>query len=73
MTSGPSEQPKKPPVGQSELPGEFVSEDLRADCARFLEELRALVGHRAELLARPGWVPYGRGVTSHRDTGTPPR
>ena len=32
-----------------ELPGEFVSEELRADCARFLEELRALVRHRTEL------------------------
>jgi hypothetical protein len=32
-----------------ELPGEFVSEELRADCARFLEELRVLVRHRSEL------------------------
>ena len=34
---------------EPELPGEFVSEELRADCARFLEELRALVRHRTEL------------------------
>ena len=34
---------------EPELPGEFVSEDLRADCARFMEELRALVRHRTEL------------------------
>lgn len=54
---GPSEQPKKEP----ELPGEFVSEELRADCSRFLEELRALLGRRAELLAASaGWVPEGR-------------
>jgi hypothetical protein len=62
--SGPNEQPEKPPTGRPELPGEFVSEDLRADCARFLEDLRALVGHRAEMLERPGWVPKGRGGTS---------
>jgi len=71
---GPSERPEKPPASQPELPGEFVSEELRADCSRFLTELRALVGHRAELLAaRTGWVPEGRGVASDPDAGTPPR
>ena len=73
MTAGPSEQPKKPAAGRPELPGEFVSEELRADCARFLEDLRALVGHRAEPSARAGWVPKGRGVSSDGGTGTPPR
>ena len=73
MTRGPSEQPKKPPAGRPELPGEFVSEDLRADCARFLEELRALVGHRAGLLAaQPGWVAQRDAGASDRDAGTNP-
>ena len=46
---------------EPELPGEFVSEELRADCARFLDELRALVHHRTEL-PREGasWVRDGR-------------
>jgi hypothetical protein len=31
---------------------------LRADCTRFLEELRALVRRRAEMLgAKTDWVP----------------
>jgi len=55
VTVGPSEQPNESPAGRPELPGEFVSDDLRADCSRFLEEIRTLVGHRAQLLAgRPG-------------------
>jgi hypothetical protein len=33
-----------------DLPGDFVSEQLRADCARFLEELRVLVRRRAAML-----------------------
>jgi hypothetical protein len=32
-----------------ELPGEFVSDELRNDCARFLDELRQLVELRREL------------------------
>jgi hypothetical protein len=32
------------------LPGEFVSEDLRVDCARFLNEQRALIALRREPL-----------------------
>ena len=42
--------PGSPPSPEPELPGEFVSEDLRADCARFLSEQRALIGLRRELL-----------------------
>jgi hypothetical protein len=41
-----------------ELPGEFVSEDLRADCARFLNEQRRLIGFRRDLVQeRAAWVP----------------
>jgi hypothetical protein len=35
-------------AGAEHLPGEFVSEDMRADCARFLDELRAQISHRYE-------------------------
>src|SRR5262245_46371479 len=71
---GPSEQPKRPTAHEPELPGDFVSEDLRADCLRFLEELRALIGRRAELLAASaGWVPEGRQSGSdHPSAGGPP-
>jgi hypothetical protein len=55
---GPKQQLEGAPARESELPGEFVSEDLRTDCARFLEELRALIGRRADLpAASTGWVP----------------
>jgi len=50
--------PDRAPARESELPGEFVSEDLRADCARFLEDLRARIGVRADLPpGSTGWVP----------------
>ena len=42
------QQPEKALGRESELPGEFVSEDLRADCARFLEDLWARIGVRAD-------------------------
>jgi len=52
------QQPESVPGADSEPPGEFVSEDLRADCARFLEELRAQIEGRADPLPeRTGWVP----------------
>jgi hypothetical protein len=31
------------------LPGEFVTEDLRDDCARFLDELRAQLSRRTDV------------------------
>jgi hypothetical protein len=45
---------------EPEPPGEFVSEELRADCARFLDELRALIERRDEASERAGWVPAPR-------------
>jgi hypothetical protein len=58
VISAPEEQPETPPAREPELPGEFVSEDLRADCARFLEELRTLIGQRADVPpGSTGWVP----------------
>jgi hypothetical protein len=50
--------PGSPPFPEPELPGEFVSDDLRADCARFLSEQRALIGLRRELSPESAaWVP----------------
>ena len=46
MTSGPDPQ-ERPSSPEPRLPGDFVSEDLRADCARFLEQLRKLVELRS--------------------------
>ena len=65
MKSGPS--PEAGPSREPEPPGEFVSEELRTDCARFLDELRALLRIRHERpRERAGWVPpHDRG--SHRD------
>lgn len=60
-------EPQTPPAGP-EVPGDFVSEELRADCLRFLVDLRAMVVRRAEMLG---------GATDHvppdEDVGTPRR
>jgi hypothetical protein len=58
MNVGPSHAGGSPPSPDPELPGEFVSDDLRDDCARFLDELRQLV----ELRRQPtpdnaAWAP----------------
>ena len=64
--------PGSPPFPEPELPGEFVSEDLRADCARFLSEQRALIGLRRELLREnpPPWVPGGAAAQSPPNSGS---
>jgi hypothetical protein len=49
MNSGPSPEDASSPSPKREVPGEFVSEDLRADCGRFLEELRSLIRLRRAL------------------------
>jgi hypothetical protein len=36
------------------MPGHFVSPELRADCARFLEDVKNLVAHRSEKRTPPG-------------------
>jgi hypothetical protein len=43
-----------------ELPGEFVTDELRNDCARFLDELRRLVELRRELTPDSAAGPPGR-------------
>jgi hypothetical protein len=50
--SGPEYQ-----AALEQLPGEFVSEEMRADCARFLEELRAVISRRNEVSEGPAWGP----------------
>src|SRR5207342_354929 len=58
VNSAPSYAAGSPPSPESELPGEFVSEDLRADCARFLNEQRRLIGFRRDLAPESAaWVP----------------
>ena len=57
---GPNDQPEPPPRARTpNLPGEFVSEELRADCVRFLEAMHALAVRRGEMLGAKtgGWVP----------------
>jgi hypothetical protein len=57
MSVGPGHA-GSPPSPEPDLPGEFVSEDLRNDCARFLDELRRLVGLRRELTPeKAAWPP----------------
>jgi hypothetical protein len=57
MNVGPSHAPGSPSP-ERELPGEFVSDDLRNDCARFLDELRRLVELRRELTPdSAAWAP----------------
>jgi hypothetical protein len=58
MNVGPSHAGGSSPSPDPELPGEFVSDELRNDCARFLDELRRLV----ELRRQPApdsaaWAP----------------
>jgi len=48
VKSGPSESADSSPSPEPRPPGEFVSEELQIDCARFLDELRALLRHRRE-------------------------
>lgn len=58
---GPSAEAGSSAPSEPELPGEFVSEELRADCARFLDELRASVRARRKRPAeRTDWAPDDR-------------
>ena len=57
MNVGRSDAAGSPPT-PDQLPGEFVSDDLRSDCARFLDEQRRLVELRRELTPdRAAWAP----------------
>jgi hypothetical protein len=48
------------PSPEPALPGEFVSDDLREDCARFLQEQRALIALRRELSPESAAWALGR-------------
>lgn len=72
MTFGPSHAAGSPLSPERELPGEFVSEELRTDCARFLNEQRRLVGLRRELPTESAaWVP-GPAEGQRRPAGQAP-
>jgi hypothetical protein len=54
--SGPehaSAQDSASAAAQSAPPGEFLSNELESDCARFLEHAKELARRRAEMLAEP--------------------
>jgi hypothetical protein len=58
MDFGPSHAAGAPPSPDPGLPGEFVSDDLRNDCARFLDDLRRRVDLRRELTPdSAAWAP----------------
>ena len=58
MDLGPSDAAGSPPMREPEPPGEFVSDDLRNDCARFLDEQRRRVELRRELTPdNAAWSP----------------
>ncbi len=72
MNFGPIHAAGSTPGPQPELPGEFVSEELRSDCARFLDEQRRLLGLRRELPSESSaWVP-NRSEGRHRPAGSSP-
>jgi hypothetical protein len=60
VISGPGNQAESAPERESAPPGEFVSDELRADCARFLEELRSQLDRRDEARLEDGWIPASR-------------
>jgi len=55
--TGPGREAEPSRLHDPEPPGEFVSEALREDCARFLDELRNQLGRRAEPGEAGSWVP----------------
>ena len=69
MSSGPNGGAGSRPSPEPELPGEFVSEDLRADCGRFLDELLARVELRREVAPESGAEPQS---SPNRNTSANP-
>jgi hypothetical protein len=63
MISGPNGGAGSQPSPEPDLPGEFVSENLRADCGRFLDELLARVELCRELAPESGvWCQVHLGI-----------
>jgi hypothetical protein len=54
--SGPNRQ-ADPARALESPPGEFVSDEHRADCARFLDELKTQIQRRDGRRDDSGWVP----------------
>jgi hypothetical protein len=46
--SGREAQPQTEPRPEATTPGQFVSDEHRSDCRRFLEEVKNVVRHRCE-------------------------
>jgi hypothetical protein len=67
VTFGPEHEAASPHAAEPKLPGEFVSEDMRADCARFLDDLRARGALRRESRLTGDWLP-ARAVKSDSRT-----
>jgi hypothetical protein len=58
MNVGPNHAAGLPQSPEPRLPGEFVSDELRNDCVRFLDELKRLVELRRELTPdSAAWAP----------------
>ena len=56
--TGPGREAESAHSRARELPGEFVSDELRDDCARFLDELRTMIHRRGEAeVEGADWVP----------------
>jgi hypothetical protein len=66
VKSGPEPEATSSPA-EPELPGEFVSEAMRADCARFLHDLRARTAIRRESRLAGDWSPVNRTNPSGRE------
>lgn len=56
MKSGPEPEPSAA-SGSKKLPGEFVSEEMRVDCARFLDDVRTRTALRKETPLGGTWLP----------------
>jgi hypothetical protein len=67
VKSGPEPEATSSPAAEPELPGEFVSEAMRADCARFLHDLRARTTIRRDSRLAGDWSPANRTNPSGRD------
>lgn len=57
MKFGPTPEDASSSAYEPQLPGEFVSEDLRVDCARFLYDVRKRAALRTESPVSGYWLP----------------
>ena len=57
--SGPDRAPEAEADTAEAVPGHFVSDDLRDDCVRFLDQVRRMVDCRRENTWGNPWFPHG--------------